>query len=87
MPSRSKMILETTQNFGNITSLASQDWWMISSSCQFTEFKIKLTLGKLFFTKINDSLCCFSILMMAFFRPHIYYIAQDHFHGFDLFCV
>ena len=66
MPPRSKMILVETQNFENIASLASQDWWMISSSCQFTEFKIKLTLGKLFFTKIND-FRCFSILMMAFF--------------------
>ena len=79
VPSRGKMILAASQNFKNITSLASQDWWMISSSCQFTEFKIKLTLGKLFFTKINDSLCCFSILMMAFFRPHIYYIALGSF--------
>ena len=67
MSLRSKTILVETQNFENITSLASQDWWMISSSCQFTEFKIKLTLGKLFFTKINDFRCCFSILMMAFF--------------------
>ena len=67
VPPRSKMILVETQNFENIASLASQDWWMISSSCQFTEFKIKLTLGKLFFTKINDFRCCFSILMMAFF--------------------
>ena len=66
VPSLSKMILAATPNFENITSLASQDWWMISSSCQFTEFKIKLTLGKLFFTKNKRFLLSSSILMMHF---------------------
>ena len=75
-----KLICQQTQNFKNMTSLASQDpgkWFLALTN----NAQIMLVLGKRFFKGINDSTETLWILMMLFALICLLQCPQDNFHA------